>query len=137
MRGAQRVCIVDADPYHVKVMGLMLQFHNAYKTFSFDNVERAWTYTLMFRPHAIVCDWRLKPVDGMGLLRRVRGHRMTRDIPFLMVSDEASEDECRRAIAEGADALLPKPFNLSLFHDAVAQAAHRRHSANSPHAEGY
>ena len=130
MSGAKRICIVDEDPYHVKVMGLMLQYRNAYTTLSFDNVERAWTYTLMCRPSAIVCDWRLKPVDGLALLRRVRGHPLTREIPFLMVSCEPTEDEFRLALAEGADALLPKPFTLGMFHDAVASAAQRRGGAN-------
>ena len=31
MRGAQRICIIDEDPYHIKVMGLMLQYRNAYR----------------------------------------------------------------------------------------------------------
>ncbi|MGO9741098.1 MAG: two-component system response regulator [Roseiarcus sp.] len=123
---AERICIVDADPYHVKVMALVLEYRNAYKTFAFDNAERAWTYSLMFRPAAIVCDWRLKPVDGLALLRRVRGHQLTREIPFLLVSLEPNEEEYRRALAEGADALLPKPFSLHMFHDAVAQATERR-----------
>lgn len=126
MRAAQRICIVDDDPYHVKVMGLMLQYRNAYKTSSFDNVERAWTHMLMCRPSAIICDWRVKPLDGLALLRRVRGHSLTREIPFLMLSFDPTDEEYRLAIAEGADALLPKPFTLNMFHDAVAHAAQAR-----------
>ncbi len=126
MRGAQRICIIDEDPYHIKVMGLMLQYRNAYQTFAFHNVERAWSHMLMCRPHAIVCDLMLKPVSGLALLRRVRSHTLTRDIPFLMVSAELDEEAARRAHDEGADALLPKPFSLSQFHDAVAEAARRR-----------
>ena len=127
---AKRICIVDADPFHAKVMRLMLEYRNAYKTFAFDNVERAWTYTLMFRPAAIICDWRLRPLDGLALLRRVRGHHLTREIPFLLVSLEPSEEEWRLALAEGADALLPKPFSLHMFHDAVARATERRAAAS-------
>ena len=52
---------------------------------------------LMCRPHAIVCDLMLKPVDGLALLRRVRSHNLTREIPFLMVSAELNEDDFRRA----------------------------------------
>ncbi len=126
MRGAQRICIIDEDPYHIKVMGLMLQYRNAYQTFAFDNVERAWSHMLLCRPHAIVCDLMLKPVDGLALLRRVRSHNLTREIPFLMVSAEIDEEDARRAHREGADALLPKPFSLAQFHDAVAHAARRR-----------
>ena len=126
MSGAQRICIVDEDPYHIKVMGLMLQYRNAYQTFAFHNVDRAWTHVLMCRPHTIVCDLKLKPVDGLALLRRVRSHNLTRGIPFLMVSAELNEDDFRRARDEGADALLPKPFTLTEFHDAVARAARRR-----------
>jgi CheY-like chemotaxis protein len=107
-------------------MGLMLQYHNAYQTFAFHNVERAWSHMLMCRPHAIVCDLMLKPVSGLALLRRVRSHNLTRDIPFLMVSAELDAEAARQAHDEGADALLPKPFSLSQFHDAVAEAARRR-----------
>ena len=126
MRGAQQICIVDEDPYHVKVMGLMLQYRNAYRTFAFHNVERAWAHVLMFRPHAIVCDFKLKPVDGLGLLRRVRSHNLTRQVPFLMVSADPDEEAFRRAHEEGADALLPKPFTLSMFHDAMTEVSGKR-----------
>lgn len=126
MLGAHRICIVDEDPDHLKVMGLMLQYRNAYKTFAFDNAERAWTYTLMCRPTAIVCDWRLRPVGGLSLLKKVRGHYLTRETPFLMVSAEPSEEDVQRALAEGADALLPKPFSLSTLFDAVAHASEKR-----------
>ena len=126
MRGALPIIIVDEDPYHVKVMGLMLQYHNAYKTFAFSNVERAWAHVLMCRPHAIVCDLQLKPVDGLGLLRRVRSHNLTRNIPFLMVSAEANEETFRRAHHEGADAMLPKPFTIAMFHDAMAEVEGKR-----------
>jgi DNA-binding response OmpR family regulator len=126
MRSGQQICIVDEDPYHVKLMGLMLQYRNAYKTFAFHNVERAWAHVLMFRPYAIVCELKLKPVDGLGLLRRVRSHNLTRNIAFLMVSDDPTEEAVRRAQEEGADALLPKPFTLAMFHDAMTEAAGRR-----------
>jgi CheY-like chemotaxis protein len=126
MRGALPICIVDEDPYHIKVMGLMLQYHNAYKTFAFHNVERAWAHVLMCRPHAIVCDLQLKPVDGLGLLRRVRSHNLTRNIPFLMVSAEPDEEAFRRAHHEGADAMLPKPFTIGMFHDAMAEVVGKR-----------
>ena len=126
MRGAQQICIVDEDPYHTKVMGLMLQYRNAYKPFSFHNVERAWAHVLIFRPYAIICDLRLKPVDGMGLLRRVRSHNLTRHLPFVMVSAEPSEETFQRAHAEGADALLPKPFSLTMFHDAMNEVSGKR-----------
>jgi two-component system chemotaxis response regulator CheY len=126
MAAMQQICIVDEDPYHIKVMGLMLQYRNAYRTFSFQNAERAWSHMLMLRPHAIICDLELKPVDGLALLRRVRTHNLTRAIPFLMVSMDPTEDAFRRAHEGGADALLPKPFTLAMFHDAVAEAAKRR-----------
>ena len=54
MQGPDKVCIVDDDEYQLKIMGLMLQYMNTYKTFSFNNVDHAWTYTLLCRPSVIV-----------------------------------------------------------------------------------
>jgi len=47
-------------------------------------------------------------------------------VPFLMVSAEPDENAFRRASEEGADALLPKPFTLAMFHDAMGEVAGKR-----------
>lgn len=128
VHGPDNVCIVDDDPYQLKIMGLMLQYMNTYKTFAFNNVDHAWTYTLLCRPSVIVCDWCMKPMDGLVLLKRVRSHKLTRSIPFLMVTADATDQNCRLALEAGADDFLAKPFSLADFRDAVANVA-RAHPA--------
>ena len=131
MRGPDKVCLVDDDQYQLKIMGLMLRYLNTYETSSFDNVDHAWTHALLCRPSVIVCDWCMKPMDGLELLRRVRSHQQTRDIPFLVVTADGSDENCRLAMEAGADDFLPKPFSLADFRDAVAHVAQARMAANA------
>ena len=73
----------------------------------------------------------MKPIDGLELLRRVRSHKLTRDIPFLVVTADGSDENCRLALEAGADDFLPKPFSLAAFREAVAHVARGRHGART------
>jgi two-component system, chemotaxis family, chemotaxis protein CheY len=76
-------------------------------------MARGQTYKL------IICDWLMKPLTGLDLLRVVRvapGGARTR---FLMVSAEAKRDRIAAARCAGADAYLVKPFRAPALKSAI------------------
>ena len=67
------------------------------------------------QPRAIVLDLHLPDLDGTEVLARLRGDPSTRDIPVVIVSADATPGQVTRLLAQGADAYLTKPLDVSEF----------------------
>lgn len=64
------------------------------------------------RPDVVLLDLMLPEINGFELLERIRSSPELQDLPVLVLSARAG-DARERAIAAGADACLPKPFDIN------------------------
>jgi signal transduction histidine kinase/CheY-like chemotaxis protein len=75
------------------------------------------------RPDLILLDLHLPDIGGDAVLRELRAHRRTADIPVVIVSADATPGQIERLTAEGANAYLTKPFDvqslLALINDLI------------------
>ena len=73
------------------------------------------------RPGLILLDLHLPDMHGAEVLARLRGDAMTRDIPVVMLSADATPGQITVLLNEGARAYLTKPVDvtevLSLLDD--------------------
>lgn len=60
----------------------------------------------------VVCDLFMRRIGGIQLLRHVRGRDIGSEVPFIMVSGEASTEEIVRCVDIGANDYLLKPFQI-------------------------
>jgi signal transduction histidine kinase/DNA-binding response OmpR family regulator/HAMP domain-containing protein len=81
----------------------------------------ALTLVREFKPDAITLDIRLPDIHGLRVLRRLKGDLETRHIPVQVIS---TDDQCERARALGAWAVLPKPIPTRDHLDAALGALH-------------
>jgi two-component system cell cycle response regulator DivK len=70
-------------------------------------------------PDAVVLDIQMPRLDGIQVLRAVRGNGTLRDIKILALSAHALSDEVRQIREAGADAYLAKPADPKAVLDAV------------------
>ena len=70
-------------------------------------------------PDAVVLDIQMPRMDGIEVLRAVRGNVTLRDIKILALSAHALSDEVRQIREAGADAYLAKPADPKAVLDAV------------------
>ncbi|HIE54415.1 MAG TPA: phosphate regulon transcriptional regulatory protein PhoB [Chromatiaceae bacterium] len=63
------------------------------------------------RPDLILLDWMLPEESGISLLRRLRQDPQKRDIPVIMLTAMAGEEEKIRGLEVGADDYVTKPFS--------------------------
>lgn len=82
------------------------------------------------RIQAIVCDWKMPDMDGIELLRKIRGGPF-RDIPFILMSGAVVREELLSAAKEGTDALLLKPFPSSTLFRELENAIIARGSKSA------
>lgn len=59
----------------------------------------------------VVCDWEMPVMSGISLLKELKGHTKTQNIPFLMITGRASAKYVQEFVAAGGTAFMLKPFN--------------------------
>lgn len=64
-------------------------------------------------PHLILLDVMLPDENGLNLCRRIKSNRATKDIPVIVLSVRASEQDKIAGFEVGADDYITKPFNSS------------------------
>lgn len=62
-------------------------------------------------PDLILLDWMLPGTSGLELARRWRRDDMTREVPIIMLTARAEEDDKVRGLDAGADDYMTKPFS--------------------------
>ena len=63
-------------------------------------------------PDLIVLDWMLPGLSGLGLCRRWRSGRASRNIPILILTARGEEADRIRGLTTGADDYVVKPFSV-------------------------
>jgi FixJ family two-component response regulator len=71
-------------------------------------------------PQCIILDLRLPDMSGLDVQAELSARRI--DVPLIFVSGAARPQEIRKALAQGAVALLDKPVDVQLLMERVRQA---------------
>ncbi len=74
-----------------------------------DGVE-AWEKMQLHNYSIIICDIRMPRMNGLELKKLLRATTRFREIPFLMITGEVSEEMMARAVESELDGYLLKPF---------------------------
>ncbi|MBY0432316.1 MAG: response regulator [Rhodospirillales bacterium] len=88
----------------------------------------AWERLRQVTPDLIVTELAMAPLNGLDLVRLVRGTpgSMVRYVPILMVSAYTQTSMVERARDAGIDAFIAKPFPRGLFLARVARLLEAR-----------
>lgn len=74
------------------------------------------------RPDLILLDMRLPDIDGLEVLRRLRGLPEMIGVPIIAMTANAMPGEAERFVAAGCDGYVQKPISIQAFRNEV-----RRH----------
>jgi two-component system response regulator len=66
-------------------------------------------------PHIILMDLKLPKLDGLAVLRTLRGHATTCDIPIVVFSAEYTQDDVLMSYKAGANSFMSRPGDLAQF----------------------
>lgn len=82
-------------------------------------------------PDLIVLDWMIEGLPGIEVCRRLRRYPATADVPIVMLTGRAEEEDGVRALETGADDYLTKPFSPRELVARVAAVLRRVRPARS------
>lgn len=82
---------------------------------------RAYELFKAHQPDLIICDWQMKPMNGLDLVKTIRRDRQSimRSVPIIMVTGYASEDYVKRARDAGVNEFLVKPFTAEALASRI------------------
>lgn len=67
----------------------------------------------------VVADWNMPNMDGLELLKTIRGDDALKHIPVLMVTAEAKKENIIAAAQAGASGYVVKPFTAAILEEKL------------------
>jgi two-component system chemotaxis response regulator CheY len=69
----------------------------------------------------IISDYNMPEMDGLTLLRAVRGHPAARKVPFILLTGRGDRELVTQAAQAGANNYLIKPFTAEILRQKIEQ----------------
>ena len=104
------VLVADDDPDILLLITVTLE-RDGYEVVAARDGLGALKAAIECVPHLVLLDLMMPGLDGYEVTRRLRGERLTKDIPIVIVTAAAEEHQAARALEAGADAYMKKPFS--------------------------
>ncbi len=73
------------------------------------------------QPAIILLDLKLPKVDGLEVLRRIRGDERTKFLPVVVLTSSREEQDLLASYSLGCNSYVRKPVNFAEFLEAVRQ----------------
>ena len=104
------VLIVDDEAAIRDMVGITLDLAG-FNSISAANAHDAHISVIDNKPDLVLLDWMLPGGSGIELARRLRRDEITTNIPIIMLTAKASEDNKVQGLNEGVDDYVTKPFS--------------------------
>lgn len=69
----------------------------------------------------IISDFNMPEMDGLALLRAVRGHPAVRKLPFILLTGRGDRELVTKAAQAGVNNYLVKPFTPAILREKIEQ----------------
>ena len=105
------ILIVEDEP----AVATMLRYNLEKQGFRVDEAGdggEALTRIAESRPDLVLLDWMLPIMSGIEVCRQVRRNPSTSDLPVIMLTARADDQDAVRGLNTGADDYITKPFNI-------------------------
>jgi DNA-binding response OmpR family regulator len=119
---ARHVLLVDDDAGIRMFLRLNFVLEGFEVTEAGDGVEGLEAVAAQ-RPDIVILDVMMPRLDGFGVLAALRRSEETRDIPVILLTARASEEDAAAGLEAGAVAYLTKPFDPTELVELAIRSA--------------
>ncbi len=119
MAATFKVLVVDDQRTMREVTRLALQEIGIRHVFDAENGRIALQTATTQRLDLIISDFNMPELDGLGLLRAVRGHPAVRKLPFILVTGRGDAELVTKAAQAGVNNYIVKPFSADTLRGKI------------------
>lgn len=76
-----------------------------------ENAQQAHAMIIDEKPDLVLLDWMMPGTSGIELIRRLQRDELTKNVPVIMLTAKANEDNVVQGLEVGADDYITKPFS--------------------------
>ena len=114
-----RVLIVDDFSTMRRIVRNILRQLGIANVVEADDGTTAWDILNREKIDVIVSDWNMPKMPGIDLLRKVRASEQFADLPFLMVTAEAQQENIIEAVQAKVSNYIVKPFTADTLKQKI------------------
>jgi two-component system phosphate regulon response regulator PhoB len=104
------VLVVEDEPDIQELVAVHLE-HAGHEVLRAATVAEAQAHLDHALPDIVLLDWMLPGASGLDFARQLRAHPRTRDVPIIMLTARALEQDKVAGLEMGADDYITKPFS--------------------------
>ena len=114
-----KVLVVDDQLTMREVARLALQEMGVRQIIDAENGDEAFKKATTQPLDMIISDFNMPGMDGLALLRAVRGHPAVRKLPFILVTGRGDNALVVSAAQAGVNNYIVKPFTAEMLREKV------------------
>ena len=125
------ILVVEDEPAIRELIAIHLK-HADFQVQLAERADMAETAVQQMLPDAVILDWMLPDGSGIALAKKFRANERTRNLPIIMLTARAHEDDKISGLEAGADDYITKPFSPKELVARIKALLRRR----TPHLSG-
>ena len=115
LAGRRKLLYVEDNPVNLRLVRKIVATRSGIELFDAASVEAGLELAVQAHPDLILLDINLPGMNGFEALRRLRNNPVTRDIPVIAITANATAGDIERGLAAGFTDYLTKPFDARQF----------------------
>lgn len=119
------ILVVEDEPSIQELIIINLK-HADFKVVGASSVEEADQVIRNALPDLVILDWMLPGQSGVTLAKKIRANERTRELPIIMLTARAHEEDKVQGLDAGADDYVTKPFSPKELVSRVRALLRRR-----------
>jgi two-component system phosphate regulon response regulator PhoB len=108
------VLVVEDEP----ALATMLRYNlekRGYRVEEAADGQEALSRIAESRPDLVLLDWMLPSLSGIEVCRQIRSRAAMRDLPIIMLTARAEDQDAVRGLNTGVDDYITKPFSIDML----------------------
>ena len=111
MDSCTKILVIEDEEHIRTVLNYNLKL-DGFEVYLADNGIRGLEMAREKMPDLILLDWMMPGINGLQVLSELKQDEMTKSIPVFMLTAKSMMTEVGRALYEGADDYITKPFDV-------------------------
>lgn len=99
---------------------LMTALEKNFRTATASNGAEALQIASEIQPDLIISDVAMPELDGYAVCREIKNNMNTNHIPVILLTAKGEDENIAQGYESGADAYIPKPFNISILEIQIS-----------------